>query len=254
MKLNSFLSAVETIAARNPVYKLGKSGTTKNESGRYWCDCIGLIIGACSICGFSWPGIHGSNWAARNAVTGFSKIPKASALAVGDLVFKAKEPGESGYALPDRYDSHPDRRDYYHVGVVTSTAPFVITHCTGPGIVRDTKLGKWSYYGKLKYINEGDEPVMPEGNAIVTAASGSTVNLRKSASTSAALVARIPIGASVSVLGESEGWSSVQYCGKTGYMKSDFLIAESQPEVAGTIEERLTALEERVARLEGGVG
>lgn len=70
---------------------------------------------------------------------------------LGNLVFKAREPGEDKYDLPSSYKNHPDQRDYYHVGVVTSIDPLVISHCTGVpgGIKKDNKLGAWHYTGKL---------------------------------------------------------------------------------------------------------
>ena len=63
LSLTEFLSAIEEIASENPSYRKGGSGFDGT------CDCIGLIIGALALAGFKWPGVHGSNWAARNAMT-----------------------------------------------------------------------------------------------------------------------------------------------------------------------------------------
>ncbi|MBQ4639347.1 MAG: SH3 domain-containing protein [Clostridia bacterium] len=129
-------------------YQLGMDGT----GGK--CDCIGLIIGAIRLAGGKWTGTHGSNYAARNEMLNFQPIPSASALRLNDLVFKHRQPGAEDYALPSSYKGHPDQNDYYHVGVVTSVTPLVITHCTGVagGIKKDTALGKWSHFGTWKGI------------------------------------------------------------------------------------------------------
>lgn len=152
ISLSAFLAAVDAIAAEHPAYRLGG----KAEDGT--CDCIGLIIGALDRCGVRWPGIHGSNWAARNAMTGLKPVSGAGELAVGNLVYKAKSPGQAGYRLPDRYAAGPDLNDYYHVGVVRSISPLRIIHCTSPGGVKtDTRLDRWAYAGALR-LTDGAAP------------------------------------------------------------------------------------------------
>lgn len=221
VNLDAFLSAVDAIQAESPAYRSGG----KAEDGT--CDCIGLIIGALNRCGVKWPGIHGSNWAARNAMAWMLPVSDAGDLAVGDIVFKGKRPGESGYALPDRYASDPDRNDYYHVGVVRSISPLQIIHCTSPGgVVVDTKVGKWAYRGGLTLIDrsaceEPSDAVVP-GTATVTASSGSTVNLRTSASKRGKVLTKIPVGNDVTVLDVNGEWAKVQFP-VTGYIKLDFL-------------------------------
>lgn len=140
-----FMTAIFENIARVKEYQLGCDGTDGE------CDCIGLIIGAVRLMGETWTGTHGSNYAARYHMAGFGPVTSAGALAVGNIVFKARRPVEAKYALPARYSNHPDQNDYYHVGVVTSIDPLEITHCTGVpgGIKRDTTLGAWKYYGEL---------------------------------------------------------------------------------------------------------
>lgn len=86
--------------------------------------------------------------------------------------------------------------------------------------------------------------------AIVTAPSGSTVNLRVRANASASLVERVPIGSVVEVLGTGNKWSKVKYGIWTGYMMTQFLTTE-KPETELTLEERVARLEQRVSALEG---
>lgn len=221
VNLDAFLSAVDAIQAESPAYRSGG----KAEDGT--CDCIGLIIGALNRCGVKWPGIHGSNWAARNAMAWLLPVSDASDLTVGDIVYKGKRPGESGYALPDRYASDPDRNDYYHVGVVRSISPLRIIHCTSPGgVTTDTKVGKWAYRGGLTLLDrsaceESSAAVVP-GTATVTASSGSTVNLRTSASKRGKVLTKIPVGNDVTVLDVNGEWAKIQFP-VTGYIMLDFL-------------------------------
>ena len=224
--LSAFLAAIDAIQQEAPTYRLGG----KAEDGT--CDCIGLIIGALNRCGIKWPGIHGSNWAARNAMAWLLPVSDASDLTVGDIVYKARRPGETGYSLPDRYAADPDRADYYHVGVVRSVSPLRIVHCTSPGgVTTDTKLGKWAYRGGLSLIGEDDDAGKEETGmetATVTAESGSTVNLRKTPGGD--LVDRVPVGSVVQVMqvtGEpGSQWAQVDYRGKAGWMDVAFLRIE----------------------------
>ena len=147
--LSAFLAAVDAIAAEHPTYRLG------GKAADGTCDCIGLIIGALNRCGAKWPGIHGSNWAARNAMVCLKPVSGVGDLAVGNLVYKAKAPGQAGYRLPDRYAADPDRNDYYHVGVVRSISPLRIIHCTSPGGVKtDARLGRWACAGGLRQLDD----------------------------------------------------------------------------------------------------
>lgn len=223
VSLSAFLSAVDAIQAEQPTYRSG------GKAADGTCDCIGLIIGALNRCGVKWPGIHGSNWAARNAMAWMLPVSDASDLTVGDIVYKARRPGDTGYSLPERYAADPDRCDYYHVGVVRSVSPLRIIHCTSPGgVTTDTKLGKWAYRGGLSLIDRSDYSPedIPEavcaGTATVTASSGSTVNLRPGSSKSGKVLMKVPVGSEVTVLEVKGSWAKVEVP-MTGYIMTDFL-------------------------------
>lgn len=220
MTVNKFLNAVDENVSRINHYELGHNGS---DGG---CDCIGLIIGALELCGFDWPGVHGSNWAARSAMSTFGPINSASECFLGEIVYKAHEPGEAGYDLPSSYKNSPDQRDYYHVGVVTSVNPFCITHCTGVdgGIKRDNALGKWRWGGELKYVNYTEEKAMECWyEAKVYAANGFPVKMRSQPSTKATVIASLPVDTIVGVYDVMDDWSGIQCNGQSGYMMSKFL-------------------------------
>lgn len=234
MILEAFIAQVEAIAQASPVYRLGGDGSDGT------CDCIGLVIGAIRQAGGAWMGTHGSNYAARYEMRELLPVTDAVELCLGDVVYKARTPGQAGYALPERYKNDPDQRDYYHVGVVTAVEPLEITHCTGPGIVRDTKLGKWTYRGRLEKVDyDGTEVVETMAQeAKVTAASGSTVKMRSKPSTSDGLYWEVPVGAEVQVAEITGGWAKVRYGDRTGYMMAAFLDMDGQeaPEEGGSAE------------------
>lgn len=215
-----FVEWVEKNAERVNEYKLGCDGS----NGK--CDCIGLIIGAWRMSGNKWPWTHGSNYTARYLVTG---LGADQPLHLGDLVFKGRQPGDPGYRLPSRYKDSGDITDYYHVGVVTSTDPLVITHCTSVkgGIKRDTARGKWKYSGEFSKLQEGS--VTLQDILYVTAPNGDAVNMRQLASTSSSIIAKVPVGEQVNVLGVTDtGWTHITWKKYTGWMMSKFLTGDEK--------------------------
>lgn len=203
-------------------------------------------------------------------VTRWTTFPRSQARlcsSSGDLVYKSREPGEKDYDLPDKYANHFDQRDYYHVGVVTGVNPLKITHCTSAsdanGILIDQKLGQWSWHGCLTKIDGKEPNPSTSVQAVVTADSGRTVNLRKSPSKSATVLERVPIGDVVEVTNENGEWCAVKYKGKSGYMMSCFLyfgdIANDMIFVsAGELAKLSSALNDAIAAvnemMNGGVG
>lgn len=219
-----FLEKVEEIAQSNPSYKEGRDGSDGT------CDCIGLIIGAIRRAGGAWNGIHGSNYAARYEMRELLPVMDAGELNLGEVVYKARMPGKTGYDLPERYGADPDNRDYYHIGVVTAVEPLEITHCTGPGIVRDTKLGKWTYRGRLKKVDydgtEGMDTMVQ--TATVVADSGDDVKMRSTPSQTDGLYWKVPVGDKVQVAYVEGEWAKVRHQGRTGYMMVEYLEMDAQ--------------------------
>lgn len=224
ISLNTFLVSVQKNAARVHSYQSGHDGSDGT------CDCIGLPIGAVRLAGEKWPWTHGSNYTVRNRMKTLREVFSADDLHVGELVYKSREPGESDYDLPSAYKGHPDQRDYYHVGVVTGVSPLEITHCTksgdASGIFRDSKVGKWRWAGELDLVDytDAEDDATPIYEATVNAPSGKTVRLRREPSLNANVLAAVPLGARVGVMGwYDDDWSRVQYNGQRGYMMTKYL-------------------------------
>lgn len=219
VNVRDFLSRAAEIAAEEPGYQLGHSGDD------HLCDCIGLIIGAIRRAGGQWHGTHGSNYAARYEVRELARIGRAKDLTPGDLVFKAREPGEKGYSLPDRYKR--DRRDYYHVGVVMSVEPLRILHMTTPRPKMDTRLGEWAYYGWPRLVARENEqegiPVGTEVNYQGRVVGDGMLNMRQAPNTKAARVMQLPVGTVVQVTEEDEDWLRVSYGAATGYVMAQYI-------------------------------
>ena len=230
-----FLAQVSVIFSSNPKRREPGDGSDG------YCDCIGLIIGAVRRMGLKWTGIHGSNWTARKELVKLEKINSVSDLQVGDIVLKGKPYGKSGWDLPSRYRKggkyyNGDTNDYYHAGVVYSTNPLIIKHMSSK-MTNDTKLNHnrnsvWNYHGKLSVLakmadgsssSSGEITPSTGSKAIVVAESGGTVNLRRNPNLKGALIVRVPLGSTVTIVSPSEEWAKISWNHFTGYMMAKFL-------------------------------
>ena len=229
--VGDYIKYVEQIYNEKPSYQLGHDGSDGT------CDCIGMCKGAIRRAGGDASGLPGTNYAARNTIKALQKIPSVEILRVGDVVLKGRQPGSSGYDLPEQYRKGSDLTDYYHIGTVTEIDPLCITHMTAPTAKKDNKLGGWNYFGQLPQVNmapspepepEPPEPEPGEETAIVTAEHGSTVNLRAKPSKQANLVDRVPIGSEVTVIEHGDEWCKAKWQWKTGWMMTQFLLFEDE--------------------------
>ena len=241
MTNEEFLSGIQQNIRRIRGYKLGMDGTG-GES-----DCIGLIIGAIRLMGRKWTGTHGSNYAARHETKALLPLENAALLSAGDLVYKAKSPGQSGYALPDAYKQHKDQNDYYHVGVVTGVNPLEITHCTGVpgGIKRDQQIGNWRYFGKLACL-QGEET-----SAFFVI--GGRLKMRKGPGTQYGVLHYLPQGTQVTALSipGDEEWVQVFQGEKSGYCMKKYLQAAEENGKSSRLEQLSQLLKEAQAVLQG---
>lgn len=197
--VNRFVAAAEQIAAEEPGYEKGHDGSDG------LCDCVGLPIGSIRRCGGQWRGTHGSNYAARSETEDLRPIVSSGDLKIGEVVYKAYEPNQGGYDLPDKYKAgggsyNGDLRDYYHIGIVVSVYPLRIRHMTTPKPKMDTSIGKWGWHGRLKKIDySGETPGKEEGKTmqamvvLPSGARGSTVNMREGPSRKDGIALHVPV-------------------------------------------------------------
>lgn len=213
--------------------ELAKTNETVKNYGAQWIgkkvdDCSGAFVDAYRTHGMSI--YHGSNRIAREYV---ECLVPASEAKPGYAVFKIRKPNDDKYALPAEYKkggSHynGDLNDYYHIGLLDRDGENVINaQSTSKGFTK-TNLSTWQYAGKLKAVrydgeSGGKTDDIPLYRAIVTADEGGTVRMRKSPSTSSAIIADIAIGETVDVMDVLDGWSEITYHGDHGYMMSKFL-------------------------------
>lgn len=230
--LQEFLAQVREIDSERPAYRLGGDGSDDT------CDCIGLVIGALRRAGGTWSGVHGSNWAARREVCAMRPVSRADTLHVGEIVFKQRGRGDSGWALPERYADDPDQRDYYHAGVVLSVDPLDIVHCTEPTTRHDAKLGNWSYAAELKavaYDERSDDVEDVLYRATVTTEKD-PLRVRNWPVTGR-ILGKVPRGKTVDVISDGEdGWPMIRYGELEGYASAQYLTRLDEPEPEAPIE------------------
>lgn len=229
VSVSKFIDRCDDIIRAKPVYTLGASNTSK-------CDCIGMPKYSFRMNNVSFS-TTGTNDTFRTKVTNIRRITSISVLKIGDVVFKAKKPGESGYNLPSKYKQggsgyNGDLTDYTHIGVVKGTNPLRIIHMTSPTSKTDTSIGNWKFAAEMKpqYISYGSSPepapapTPVTGTAIVTAQSGLWVKMRALPSTTCGLYDEIPVGSTVTVIGKSGNWTQINYGKRKGwYMMTKFL-------------------------------
>ena len=230
-----FVERCEDIVKAKPHYELGSSDLHN-------CDCIGMVKYSLRKNNVSFT-TSGTNWTIRNQVKNIRNITGANVLKVGDVVFKAKEPGETGYNLPSKYRKggsgyNGDLKDYCHIGVVKSVSPLKIIHMTSPTAKTDTSIGKWKVAAELKdqYVSDGvtpaptptpepePEPTPTTDQAIVVSENGGYVKLRANPSTSCNLWDKIVPGTKATIITFGYDWCKVD-CGrrKGWYMMTKFL-------------------------------
>ena len=224
-----FIDGVISIFAEQPKYDQGCDGS----NGR--CDCIGMVRGALKRNGIEADGLGGTNYAARKTIAGLQKIKSVDQLQVGDVVLKTRGKDDPDMPLPDRYrKGHPDYNstwgeiNFTHIGTVTSTNPLLITHMTSPTAKQDTKLGNWTYFGKLPLVDYGNEEVTEATWAKVYTDSGKTVKMRAKPSTMCRLYWDVPIGSDVILMEPGDTWSGIIWAGQSGYMMTKFLRTGQQ--------------------------
>ena len=220
--VSSLIADFRLMAVEHWAYRLG-------AAQRGEVDCSGAFVWAYGQHGASI--YHGSNRMARVEVVSLIPINVAN-IVPGMAAFKHHKPGEAGYDLPagylpdgDHYNG--DLNDYYHVGLVDTDISRVLNaRDKADGFVSSPITQDWSHVALLKQVDYGDNqaPAPSYGTAVVYAANGAPVKLRKTASTRLPYLDLVPVGATVELRGPgADGWTPVEYNGQNGYMMSQFL-------------------------------
>ena len=220
-----FVANVNSVYSKKPKYVLGSDSFTE-------CDCIGMVKRSLKMGGIEPTGLSGTNYAARYTIKNLKPIKSVSDLKVGDVVLKGRPYTKNdNYPLPSKYlkgGSHynGDTTNYFHIGTVTKTNPLEITHMTSPTAKKDTKLGKWNYYGQLpqvSYTEKSEVVVVLEYATVI----GGSLNIRKEKSVNSNKIGIIPSGSKVAVTEHGTDWCKVTYNAYTGYAMTKYLNFES---------------------------
>lgn len=227
MTVDQFINGCDDIIASKPDYELGCSNTKK-------CDCIGMVKYSARKNNVTFS-TSGTNDTFRTKITNIRPLSSVSVLKRGDVVFKSKNPGVSGYNLPSKYKKggigyNGDLTDYTHIGVIKSINPLKIIHMTSPTSKTDTVIGNWKYAAELNIVDYGsnidignNDNITPK-KAVVFAEKGLWVKMRAQPNTKCALYDNIAVGSEVTILSENGDWTQISYGKRKGwYMMSKFL-------------------------------
>lgn len=133
-----------------------------------------------------------------------------------------------------------------HTGVALGDGTCVHARGTAYGVVmQDMADYAWTHWASPWAADqeEGSEGLTVLYQAVLTAKSGNTVNVRKTPG--GPVVARWPLGTVVDVVSVSDGWCGIAYSGGTAYVDADFLRRVDE-----SLEKRVDELERRVSELE----
>lgn len=232
-------------------------------------DCAGAFVWAYRQHGKSI--YHGSNRIARTEVVELLPPDKWEP---GMAAFKAKKPGEGGYALPHGYlpgggQYNGDLTDYHHIGLVDAGGGVLNAQGTATGFVRSRLEDGWDYVARLRGV-EYQAREEATGMATIKTPDGNPAKLRKDPSTKNPYIDKVPAGTVVEVLetamSDGEMWSKIRAGGVTGYMMSKYIEAAeeetaeeetqagAEADAGGTLGKILAVLEEILATLQGGNG
>lgn len=251
-------------ATRDMTMKYGQQWVGKRVA-----DCSGLFVWAFKELGESI--YHGSNTIWRSHLSSKGTLSKDKRTDGKDL-----KPGTAVFQMK-KDASQDDGEDQSHIGLYIGDGLVVEAWSTQKG-VKYTKLADrdWEQWGELKKVDYGDVS-NTGGNkmtetilyyAVVTASNGLPVNFRTAPANGASRVTRCPkigTGTKVGIISSDGTWSKIRYGDHIGYMMDKFLKKESEDNSTVTpdsniierledVEKRLDLAEQRLAKLDGGLG
>ena len=120
-----------------------------------------------------------------------------------------------------------------HTGIYIGNGEFIHASGSKIGVVKEKMPGKWTHWGIPKGLYASPSfdpipipipiPILPGNQAKVIAPSGKNVNLRKNPSKNSAIVLKINLGETVTIIGRENDWYKVTYNSTTEYMMKEFL-------------------------------
>ena len=198
-----------------------KQAATDNEKaqqygekwiGHYVADCSGLFKWAFKQLGGNI--YHGSNTIWDKYLSAKGKLNSGQRSDGKPLL-----PGTAVFLLRNGDDRH-------HLGLYIGNGEVIEAKGTAYGVVK-SNINQWDEWGELKDVDydeqEEETDMEVPFQAVATADSGKTVNLRQGPDKKSVIIAWVPVGDTVTVLDELGEWDKVSYHGKTGYMMAKYL-------------------------------
>ena len=218
IKVTELLADFEYMRDQHWAYEAGAE-----EEGKV--DCSGAFVYAYRQHGKSIA--HGSNRIARVYVANILPIKYAKP---GMAAFKALEPWEEGYELPDDYKPgnayyNGDTNDYYHIGLVGAGGDTVLNaKGTAYGFVESLISEGWDYAAYLLDVDYGEEPQPePEPTADEYRVVGGRLNLRSKPEKKAPAIRSLADGEIVRRIADAGEWMKVKAGRETGYAMKQYL-------------------------------
>ena len=202
--------------------------TDKNRAmGRkYGARWIGHMVADCSGL-FSWAFAQLGGYMYHGSDTMFRKYTTIN----GELINGRRSDGHDLKPGTAVFTYNKTKKKYGHVGLFIGNGLVIEAEGTLKGVITSQVDGKWTYWGELKGVDYGTEPIpVPAGQAIVT---GKNVALREGPSKSTPVITRIQTGTLVDIA-KVKGWTYVHYGNRYGFMMNEFIdISERTVTVTG---------------------
>lgn len=128
--------------------------------------------------------------------------------------------------MHDIYDFTADMSEILIPKLVAAGYKLVTVSEMYDAYVQDLEVGEVYFNAYFKPASHPTEPI-PLGDYYVKTESGGGLNLRADATISSEILAEIPNGTPLSVTDAIKGWAKVTYNGKTGWVSTAYLRADS---------------------------
>ena len=212
-----------TESSLEALYQRHQSEVDKSLCWRLWAgkivyDCAGFVSEAVRQVGFSITAGATSAW----------KSTKWAAKGTIDTL-----PKDKVCCLYRHKSTEPDPNKMQHTGIYLGDGTFMDSRETAKGVLGPNPMSSygWTHWAIPPQLADETVTSSPTSEVIkvayqakVVAATGNTVNMRKSPSTSSGVLTAIQLGQIVDVISTTGDWSQITWNGKSGYMMSKYLL------------------------------